>query len=320
MTEVEVKRKAGNNVDEAAALRAAPTLRSVSDPLQAQQRRARLRAVLVIVGLVLGVTLIGASLYLLVIQTPGSGVPSAGSIPTLPEVGGQASLSFVVEPEDARISVNGGLLADAQTTSHELRPGSYLISIRADGYAGVDSLVRLSPNSAFVFVARLQEAIFAGRETNDVTEEVRQVVSPEPASGGLAVTTNVEGARVMVDGRLIGLTPLSTSLPAGSYRVSLEAEGHRPVTRTVEIVRGADVNVSETLAVQTGFVRVLVLPWGSIYTNGRLQVEDTDIRHSIELPVGQNLIVAQHPVLGRLERTIDVRADESLDVVLDFAP
>jgi hypothetical protein len=318
MAEVEVKRRIGKEVEGATPHRAAPVLRSINDPLEAQKRRARLRAAFVMTGLVIGVALIGASLYLLVFQSSDVRVPSAGSVPTLPTGTSQASLSFVVEPLDAQITLNGRRMDGAQDASHELDPGSYLVSVRADGHARLDSLVQLRSNSAFVFVASLEPLAQAG----DLEEEfdLTPPPPPTPTQGALSISANVAGARVMIDGRLVGRTPVTTSLSPGSYTVRLEADGHRPTSRSIEVIPGSTFEISENLIVHTGFVRVLVIPWGSVFVDGRLHAENTDIRQTIELPAGRHTVRADHPVLGRLERTVDVRPDESIDVVLEFSP
>lgn len=64
----------------------------------------------------------------------------------------------------------------------------------------------------------------------------------------LEIITSPAGARVRVDGELRGESPLSLNLPPGTHRVELVAEGHAPIVRSVDAVRGVRETLSETLA------------------------------------------------------------------------
>jgi PEGA domain len=56
------------------------------------------------------------------------------------------------------------------------------------------------------------------------------------------------GARVTVDGRLVGTTPLViTEVSAGSHRVQIEADRHKPWTTTVDVPPGQRVRVAGSL-------------------------------------------------------------------------
>jgi tetratricopeptide (TPR) repeat protein len=68
--------------------------------------------------------------------------------------------------------------------------------------------------------------------------------------GALAVSSNVEGARVSVDGIGKGATPLAPSpLPAGKHVVQLEKEGYLPAEVRVEVVVTVVVDLDVQLKV-----------------------------------------------------------------------
>jgi hypothetical protein len=74
------------------------------------------------------------------------------------------------------------------------------------------------------------------------------VVPAAPATGAVDVDSRPQGARVTVDGRYLGVTPLRVpELTAGAHRVEIDREGHRAVTSTVNIVGGEVTRLAVTL-------------------------------------------------------------------------
>ena len=62
---------------------------------------------------------------------------------------------------------------------------------------------------------------------------------PKPKDGMLAVTVEPAGASVYVNTRLIGPSPVQTSLPPGTYTVVAKKEGHKDALREVKLAAGA---------------------------------------------------------------------------------
>jgi hypothetical protein len=61
-------------------------------------------------------------------------------------------------------------------------------------------------------------------------------------------TTRPSGAAVMIDGRVVGTTPLQISdVEPGAHQVRLELPGHRPWSTTTTIVAGQSVRVAASL-------------------------------------------------------------------------
>ena len=76
---------------------------------------------------------------------------------------------------------------------------------------------------------------------------------PRPAPGSVYVDSRPRGARVTVDGRSMGQTPLPIEgLSPGDHRVLIELAGHRRVESTVRVVAGERVPLKVTLE-QTQF-------------------------------------------------------------------
>jgi hypothetical protein len=64
----------------------------------------------------------------------------------------------------------------------------------------------------------------------------------------LLVASRPAGARVIVDGRRVGVTPLSVpGIKAGSHSVRLELPGFRPWATSVDVDNGARTRVGASL-------------------------------------------------------------------------
>jgi len=74
------------------------------------------------------------------------------------------------------------------------------------------------------------------------------VRDPSATTGSVDIDSRPRGARVTVDGRALGLTPMRVpELTAGDHRVVVELSGYRPVTSTVNIVSGELTRLTLTL-------------------------------------------------------------------------
>jgi hypothetical protein len=54
------------------------------------------------------------------------------------------------------------------------------------------------------------------------------------------IRTRPEGAKVVIDGKPMGTTPLDLTLSAGDRKVVFEHEGYTPLERTISVTRGVD--------------------------------------------------------------------------------
>jgi hypothetical protein len=88
-----------------------------------------------------------------------------------------------------------------------------------------------------------QEVSITGGQTTNIS------ITLMPAQGALAqlvVRSILPGADVLVDGKLVGRTPLpaSVALPAGSHEVSLRRPGYRSVAQTITLGEGSTGDVT----------------------------------------------------------------------------
>jgi cytochrome c-type biogenesis protein CcmH/NrfG len=96
--------------------------------------------------------------------------------------------------------------------------------------------------------------------------------APALAEGQLSIGSSPSGAAVFVEGQYAGVTPVLLDAPAGTYRVRVQRDGHRPREFAARVVDGLTTRRSVSLtaaAPARGELRVFTRPAGSaLYLNG----------------------------------------------------
>jgi len=132
-------------------------------------------------------------------------------------------------PADADVLVDGKPRGKTPLALRDLALGSYTIRVARDGYAAEERTLQLT----------------ARRPTASTTINLR---SDKSDLGGLNVQSRPSGARVFVNGRLAGSTPIAIpGLPAGPATVRIEKVGYVPWTATVRVSAGEQTPVRASL-------------------------------------------------------------------------
>lgn len=325
-----------------------PGIRAVRDPLAAESAFRRLWRAIAVGALGLG--LLGAAFVLVGGEVPverfetvfsrlasPNGEEGSAGIASVPRVDGSISVRTV--PAGADIAVNSNRAGRTPMLDREVATGTHMLSIRMDGFEGVDTLVMvragedhdlvlaLRPRAAGtqLFAAEVPQVLSAEQQRpSEEPEPQAQAVNEETSAdevreGTLTIFSEPAGAEVVVGESRLGRTPLrGVPLPEGTHDVQVMLPNHESAEQTVSVRADESTTLSVELDAQRGNVRVLVLPWGSIYVDGSLRHEDTDLRHVIELAAGSHIIRGVHPVLGSIEREVRIVPGETADVVIDF--
>jgi TonB family protein len=147
-----------------------------------------------------------------------------------------------------------------------------------------------------------------------ISEELRQ-----RAGGILSVTSEPAGASILIDGSRVGETPaMVRNIREGDRDVTLQLNGYEPATVSVRVRTGETSRIHRELISNAGTLLVLVKPWGSIYVDGALHVENTDLQYRTRLPEGTHGVRAVHPVLGAHEEVVNVTAQSPVELVFDL--
>lgn len=137
------------------------------------------------------------------------------------------------EPSGAMVLVDGRLRGETPATVRDLPLGAHDVQVARPGYAPETRRVTLTRDAP---ARNLTVALTAAL---DPAAQLR---------GAIYADSRPRGARVLVDGRLIGTTPLRLpDVVAGRHEVRLELEGYRPVTTPVTVSGGREARVAVTL-------------------------------------------------------------------------
>jgi serine/threonine-protein kinase len=130
--------------------------------------------------------------------------------------------------------------------------GTHTIRVTRPAYATQEREVVLTakePSAVVEFTLRPGQAGVPARPAPSSKPAARQgVPTPAVVSPSLAIVTRPPGARVRVDGRDVGVTPLTvTPLQPGPHSVELQLQGYRPWTATVTLAAGQRRRLSASL-------------------------------------------------------------------------
>ena len=205
------------------------------------------------------------------------------------------SVRIYSTPNGAGVWINNKFIGTTPREKEELNAGRFNLIIRKKGYAEY--------RDAFI--------VRKGQTTN--VDAVLGIL------GKLNISSQPNGAAVLLDGYSIGSTPISEKgLKEGSYLVSLKKEGYEEYATNVKISSNRVSNISKSLVPLKGSLKILIRPWGSIYVDGILQKKDTNIQFETTLPVGLHKIRARHPALGEWEKQIKIEGKRPVEYVIDF--
>jgi hypothetical protein len=200
---------------------------------------------------------------------PARGAPSAPAArrstpsptPSRPASGAVAraqtgSVLIRSTPADADVVVDGKLRGKTPLALRDLELGSYTIRVARDGYAAEERTVQLTvqrPSTSTTIDLRpafAAGAAAAGKPTSagGASPDGSAGTPGQTGPGGINVLSRPEGARVFVDNRLAGSTPIAIpGLPAGPATVRIELDGYQPWTTVVRVSAGEQTRVAASL-------------------------------------------------------------------------
>ena len=203
---------------------------------------------------------------------------------------------LVVEstPAGAQVEVDGMQRGTTPATL-DLPPGTHALALTRRG-----------------ITRRFEVAVRPGEQTTQTLDwtQVREI-------GSLAVTTDPPGAKVSIDGKAVGVSPLTIpDLPAGRRRVVLEGQGGT-VRREVTIETDRTATLSE--AIFSGFLAVFAPVELQIFEGNRLL--GTTENNRIMIPAGKHELTLVNRELGsRLSRTVEVEPGQVAAINITEVP
>lgn len=210
-----------------------------------------------------------------------------------------AVLAIKTEPPGASVKVNGLSKGDTPCSLDRLPAGENELVISLPGHVVYRSKIKLQANQ---------------------TENLEITLKPMP--GVLSAISIPTGARVFVDDKLSGQTPLTLeSLEAGTHAIKVEMDGYTTVSRSLEFQQGEKKVEEFRLEREVGILEVMTKPEGvKVFVDGKEQgvvllSPGAPVAQYIgELAVGSHVVSLRLKGYGTVERKVQIEKGQTISV------
>jgi hypothetical protein len=137
-----------------------------------------------------------------------------------------APVRFQLTPRDARVTVDGRPMVVADDGTVTLAAGSHVVDVSADGHESQRREITVAAGVAATYEIRLKVI---------------------PRNGRVSVTSSQPGTRIFVDGKNLGVAPLTVELPAGGHQLEARADGYETYRGELVLAAGQQRNVDLAL-------------------------------------------------------------------------
>ena len=210
---------------------------------------------------------------------------------------GTGTLSVNSTPSGAQVLVEGRVVGNTPLNI-VLRPGRVDVELRLGGYQSFRTSVQVRPG-----------------ETTAINANLIPVVQ----NGLLQINSNPPGAQVLLNGRVVGNTPLSLTVQPGRYDIELRLGGYQPFRASVAVASGQTVPVNANLQTLRGSLEIFTNVEARIFLDGQEvgQTRSGFLRLD-ELESGSVQVVALAPGYRVVFRDVRVEPGRSQQVRLDL--
>ena len=142
------------------------------------------------------------------------------------------------QPSGALVTIDGRHFGETPVVANGLAPGTYDVRVARPGHVPRTERVTIRATAP---VRTLDVTLAPGLESTPT-------VASTSTRGAIDVDSRPRGARVIVDGRFVGLAPLRLAdVGPGDHQVTLELGGYRSATGRVRVDAGRTVALATTL-------------------------------------------------------------------------
>ncbi|GIW32973.1 PEGA domain-containing protein [Meiothermus sp.] len=221
-------------------------------------------------------------------------VGRAAVTPVQPVQPGTGTLSVNSNPSGAQVLVEGRVVGSTPLNL-VVRPGRVDVELRLGGYQPFRTSVQVRPGETAVVNANL---------------------TPVVQNGLLQISSNPQGAQVLVNGRVVGNTPLNLTVQPGRYDIELRLGGYQGFRTSVAVDNGQTVPVNVNLQALRGALEVFTNVEARIFLDGRevgqtrggfLRLEDVEPGNTQLVALAPGFRVEVRDVRAEPGRVIQVR-------------
>jgi PEGA domain len=168
----------------------------------------------------------------------------------------RGALKVFSEPAGVTIIIDGTVVGTTPLKIINIDAGERTVALRREGFAAVDSGVRITANETQTLTFALKPV-----EAHAVEE------TPSTMPDTLTVTTVPPGAAIFINNQPAGTTPFrNEKLGPGNYRLRLELQGYAPMEGTVSLKPGESHAVEKKMVGLYGALSVTTAPSGATVT------------------------------------------------------
>jgi len=210
-----------------------------------------------------------------------------------------ASVSIQSIPLDSEVWLNGQFKGKTPLRIAKIKPGSYVVVIRREGYDQYRQSVKLVAGNPL----RINASLSAH-------------------TGGISVIKNPPTAKVILDGEEVDTLNTSVlnlnAIRTGKHQIEVSHPDYSNFKQNIQVLRNKRTTVNAKLVRLEGNLNIQVRPWGAIYIDDQLHKSSADIKYTIRLPVEKYDVRIEHPTLGSWRKRILLKADDDVNLLVNF--
>lgn len=153
-----------------------------------------------------------------------------------------ASASALIEskPAGAYVTFNGNRIGETPCVLPDLPFGTHNIHLEKSGYAPKDLTFSVNSDRPLKISSSLESNI-----------------------GNITITSEPAGAKVLINGEQIGITPLKREYPDGEYKLTLQCSNYLDLNTTIAVRKGSDIKRNYKLNLLPGSFKIVTNPAGA---------------------------------------------------------
>jgi len=154
--------------------------------------------------------------------------------------------------------------------------------------------------------------------SNAGSTSANERIHPAPDSGSVTITST-PWAKIYVDNKYIGETPLSKPLilAAGRHSVLFVHPSFDPIMQTINVLPLREISARGNFLDRIGYLNCLVTPWAEVYIDDHY-IDTTPLEKPIMLPPGKYQVRFKNASFQDIVREVMVRSKDTTSISIAF--
>lgn len=199
------------------------------------------------------------------------------------------------QPSGASVFINDEFVGNTPLTNYKQAYGTYSYRVEHPNYHSSSGTLELNSG------------------------KLEKKIELTPAFGSIAITSNVTGAKVLLDGKATNkVAPCTlTEVPSGQHTITIQRDKYSPCQQNVTVEDGHTVQLTFSLDARFAQVTISTLPGAQIFCNGEQRATTKLIEDMMEGFYDVEVRLAHHKPATK---QIQVQAGQSQDITINPIP